>query len=121
MVHSDGTRAKPITESEFSAVWSPDGRWIAIDQASEGSQDLFIVHPDGSGLTQMTHAADGSFSFGPAWSPDGQWLLFVRGTGEGFSNTELFIEKVDGTGLMQLTNDPAQYGWYGWSPVSIGS
>jgi Tol biopolymer transport system component len=118
VVDGDGSHAHEVAESTFTAVWSPDGRWIALDQPDLGSRDLFLVHPDGTGLKAITSAADGSFSFGPVWSPDGQWLLFVRGTGDGLGHTNLWIENVDGTDPAQITHSQGQYGPYGWGPRS---
>jgi len=37
-----------------------------------------VINADGSGLTQLTHEADGSGSFHPDWSPDGTRLLFAH-------------------------------------------
>src|SRR5262249_32289957 len=71
VVNADGTDPHEIAESDFTAVWSPDGKWIALDQPHLGSRDLFLVHPDGTDLHAITSAADGFYSFGPVWSPDG--------------------------------------------------
>jgi TolB protein len=116
VVNADGTDARAIASSEYTAVWSPSGEWIALDQPHLGSRDLFVVHPDGSGLRAITSAADGQFSFGPVWSHDGDWLLFIRGIGDAVWVMDLWIENVDGTGLVQITHDPGMYVSYGWSP-----
>jgi Tol biopolymer transport system component len=74
-----------------------------------------VVHPDGTERTQITTSEDGQFSFGPAWSPDSTQLLFVRGPGE-FDDTDLWTVNVDGTGLVQVTHQPGEYGGYAWVP-----
>ena len=73
-----------------------------------------MVHPDGTERTRITTSEDGLFSFGPAWSPDSTQLLFVRGPG--FDDTDLWTVNVDGTEMVQVTHQPAEYGGYGFVP-----
>lgn len=65
-----------VTDGSFvdgSPAWSPDGRWIAFDRAAverdpgehPAQQDLWLVHPDGTGETRLT--TDGAFA--PTWQP----------------------------------------------------
>jgi TolB protein len=118
VVDADGSHVKLITPQGdiLSAQWSPDGRWIAFDKADGGPHDLFVIHPDGSGLAQITSSKeDGLFSFGPVWSPDSTKLLFVRGLDE-LDSTDLWTVNVDGTGLSQVTHSPGGYGGYAWLP-----
>jgi Tol biopolymer transport system component len=124
VVNADGTDPHPITEAAdiFSAQWSPDGRWIALNMPGGGPAgfDVFVVHPDGSGLADITESIDDTFSFGPVWSPDSTRILFVGGHGEGFEDTDLWTVNVDGTAPFQLTQDPGGYNSYSWarSPTS---
>jgi Tol biopolymer transport system component len=123
VVDVDGGRARRVTPwgNTYSAMWSPDGRWIAFSMEDPVSQDLFVVHPDGTGLAAITSSADGLFSFGPAWSPDSTKLLFVRGSDE-FDTTDLWTVNVDGTDLVQITDSHDGYGSYSWVPtVGAGS
>lgn len=118
VVNVDGTNAHQITPvgNMFDAVWSPDGRWIAYDMPHGDSRDLFLVHPDGTEQRLVTNADDGRWSFGPAWSPDSRWLVFDRGTRDDFSDSDLWIVRVDGTGLTRLTERPGKYTAYVWGP-----
>src|SRR3989441_502366 len=36
--------------------WSPDGKWIAVFSDRSGPLQIWKIHPDGSGLTQVTDA-----------------------------------------------------------------
>lgn len=47
--------------------WSPDGNRIAFVGAPGGSQNIWTVKPDGTGMTQVIDFD----SFLPRWSPDG--------------------------------------------------
>ena len=118
VVDADGSHAKRITSRGdiLSAQWSPDGRWIAFDNSGGGSRDLFVIHPDGTGLAQITSSEeDGLFSFGPVWSHDSTKLLFVRGSDE-LDSTDLWTVNVDGTDLSQVTHSSGSYGGYAWAP-----
>lgn len=119
VVDVDGTNAQRITPWNFTlrAEWSPDGEWIAFDMAESEPvpRDLFLVHPDGTELTQITSNEDNKMSFAPAWSPDSRALLFIRREyTEG--STDLWTVNVDGTGLSQVTHEPAEYTGYRWFP-----
>jgi Tol biopolymer transport system component len=59
-----------------------NGDWIAfitsIDelQANSTQMDVYLIHPDGSGLKNLTNAP-AEYS-GLEWSPDGKWLAFLQ-------------------------------------------
>jgi WD40 repeat protein len=97
----------------WDAVWSPDGRWIAFSMASKatgGLFELYLMHPDGSGVRQLTPATGGLFSLHPTWSPDSSQLLFLRGGTSNVDLTDIWSINVDGSQLYQVTHQPAGYG-----------
>jgi Tol biopolymer transport system component len=119
VVDAGGVHARRITpwNHTLRAQWSPDGSWIAFDMAESEPvpRDLFVVHPDGSGLRQVTSNEDGKMSFAPVWSSDSKTLLLVRREyTEDY--TDLWTVNVDGTGLFQLTHTPSEYTGYRWLP-----
>ncbi len=88
--------AKPLTSGpggDFRPSWSPDGKWIAFssDRLSnlpfahgrwEHLQlaDLYIVHPDGSGLKRLT--PHGDFCGSPKWTADSRRIVTYCMTAE---------------------------------------
>src|SRR5206468_7167087 len=67
---------------------------------------LWTVHPDGTGLTQLTQSP--SYDDLPTWSSDGSRIAFVR---EG----AIYVVNADGTGLRDVVDvkglDPFQPQW----------
>jgi hypothetical protein len=60
---------------DWGPDWSPDGTRIAFTSDRSGSVDIWLVGPDGTGLTQITD--DGATDQGPLWAADGSRLVFV--------------------------------------------
>ncbi len=68
------TRVVPDTFGHSAPTWSPDGAWIAfIRHTNDGTDALYRIHPDGSGLELLkaTNSSD------PAWSPNGTYIVYV--------------------------------------------
>jgi Tol biopolymer transport system component len=125
VAEADGSRVKAITgPGAFTegAEWSPTADWIVFNKKSgpvgvKGS-DLFLIHPDGSGLSAITTAgaAGKSDQVGAVWSPDGTRLLFTVVPGGPVKRGDLRIVDLDGTDPTRLTDAPAQYFGYSWQP-----
>src|SRR6202158_5463959 len=77
-------RALPHREREYSPSLTPDGKWIVFTSERAGQADLYRVHPDGSGLEQLTN--DPAFEDQGTLSPEGKSLAFISTRGEGFAN-----------------------------------
>jgi Tol biopolymer transport system component len=37
-----------------TAMWSSDGQWIYFSSVDGGDWDIFRIHPDGSGMENLT-------------------------------------------------------------------
>jgi len=88
----------------------PRGR-IAFASDRDGNFEIYIMNPDGGGLTRITdHPAD---DLSPVWSADGNRLAFVSYRD---GNAEIYAMNSDGSGLTRLTNNPADDLDPAWSP-----
>jgi Tol biopolymer transport system component len=84
---ADGKNERPLvphTEIEYSPKVSLDGAWVVFTAESHGFSDIYRVHPDGSGLEQLT--SDPAFDDQGTLSPDNQMLAFVSTRGGGTTN-----------------------------------
>jgi len=72
--------------------WSPVSEEIVYQSPKNGSYDLYVVNPDGSGLRQLT--SDPAIEGLPAWSPDGKWVAYLSDAG---GNWGIWVVSADGT------------------------
>jgi len=125
LMASDGSNQRRLT-AEFTRceipdatmAWSPDGQWFSFLSCPDGMPDIYVVKPDGSDLTNLTHnlAADDNFH----WSPDGRRIAFGS---DRDGNKEIYILDVqaalqgkEDANLIRLTDNPAVDVPAGWSP-----
>jgi TolB protein len=84
---ADGSGEHPLLapgETDYDAVWAPDGGSIVFTSERNGSADLYRVNPDGSELTRLT--SDPAYDDQAAFSPDSKQLVFVSTRGGGRAN-----------------------------------
>jgi len=122
---SDGSNQRLLTREfvpceipDATMVWSPDGQWFSFVSCPDGEPDIYIVKPDGSSLTNLTHNPAADYSF--RWSPDGQYLAFCS---DRDGNEEIYLLDVqaalqgkEDSGLIRLTDNPTVDVPAGWSP-----
>ncbi|XP_062188137.1 uncharacterized protein LOC133891441 [Phragmites australis] len=121
--------------------WSPDGSLIAFssnrhDPTNPAVFSIYLVRPDGSGLRRVYVAApEGSAEADKerinhvCFSPDSQWLLFtanldsvvaepISGPNQFQPYGDLYVCRLDGSGLVRLTCNAYENGTPAWGPAS---
>jgi len=106
---SDLLRISPrgIGAGRDGVRWSPDGRLIAFSTRRQTVHypQIYVVHPDGTGMRELTKPTNLDISVGPVWSPDSTKILFQSFHPEiNGGQEDLWIINADGTGLKQLTH-----------------
>lgn len=107
----------PNTALGTYALWSHDGQWLSYTLTSAYytylGYNLYKIHPDGSGLTQLTFltGSTNAFPFGAAWA-SGEKALIGAATINGING--LYEVVADGSGIISLLNitqpgDPVAY------------
>jgi len=87
----------------------------------EGNQEIYIMNSDGTGVRNLSQdPGDDTFLHGSLmslfvdpWSPGGTKLAFAS---ERTGNREIYVIREDGSGLTNVTNDPATDRFDGWAP-----
>lgn len=73
----DGSNARQITysdKSEGSALFSPDGKWLAFVSSRDGDDNLYVMPTDGGEARKLTNVSTGVSD--PVASPDGRSIVF---------------------------------------------
>ncbi|MFT5142002.1 MAG: hypothetical protein ACI80V_002044 [Rhodothermales bacterium] len=106
-------QATKFFENEFdidTAVFSPDGKWVAYDSNELGGSDEVLVRrfPDASGRVLLS--ADGGST--PMWRPDGKAVYYM--TEAGIAETEVVLTderaSVGATRLVSATGPLENFG-----------
>jgi Tol biopolymer transport system component len=79
---------------------------IAFSSDRRGEEMIYVVNPDGSGLTMLARGASS------LWSPDGTRLAFLLDEG-------LYVMNADGTGQNLVFTSGAWFGSVDWSPDGL--
>lgn len=115
----------PITDNnvyDAEGAYSPDGKWLVFCSLRSSDGDVYVMHPDGSHVVQLTDKP--GYDGGPFFSPDGKRVVYRSDRKHNdllqiFVGDLAFDEQGNITGLKaehQLTNDNnVNWGPY-WHP-----
>lgn len=122
VVNADGTGLQPMFDAAdgYAPFWSPNGSRVAFMSERDGNREIYVMNADGTGAQNLTDDAgtdtfnrDDLYSFVDPWSPDGTRLAFMSDRN---GNQDVYVMNADGTGLVNLTNDPGNDRFDCWSP-----
>jgi Tol biopolymer transport system component len=105
--------------SQDRARFSPDGKLILFrsePEGEEGPSNLYFVHPDGTGLHQLTHAPATKQYFGSSFSPSfhkGEgWIVVGRTGGYGKEgNADVFRILIEDGKVVRKVNLTKSASW----------
>jgi TolB protein len=90
----------------YDAVWSPDGSRIAFTSQENGSDDVWVIYPDGTGGRPLV-TNDWEWDKHPSWSPDSRRIVF-------WSNRsglkQIYIMDAEGRNVQNISSN--QYNEY---------
>ena len=102
----------PNHDLEYSPSYSADGQWIVYTAERAGQSDIYRIHPDGSGLQQLTD--DLAFDDQGTLSPDGTTLAFVSTRDGGTAN--IWLMDLGSKTCANLTKNQSGNFRPSWSP-----
>jgi len=123
VMDADGTHAQEVPTDNLVADprWSPDGTRILFaaprGRDPDGPTDIFVVNPDGTGLTALTD--DPARDLSPTWSPDGSYIAFSSDRG---GVRQIYVMNADGSTVTSVTGgaEPATFPAWGEGYAASG-
>jgi TolB protein len=113
----DGSNVRRLTNNNYydaEVSVSPDGQWILFTRQIDGQLDLWKIHPDGTGETQITKTKD--VQEGGSFFLDNHTIIYrawnIKDQGGRGTPMQIFTINDDGTNVKQITHDPGT----NWAP-----
>lgn len=117
---SDLQLTQLTTENELAGLgqWSSSGNQLALSFRPTLNNDILVVLPNGD-MRNLTNDPN-TWDHSPRWSPDDQWILFLSDrddrTYDKLTDDDLYLVKVNGSEIINLTNHPANDYDPQWQP-----
>lgn len=127
VMNLDGTGLRRLTTngSDLAPAWSPDGKTIAFARPKWPAYQIWVVNSDGTNPRPLTEPPnlDGRYAqdFEPEWSPDSRRIAFSRvyqdrSLRPGLAAADIYVIRLDGSGLRRLTTWAGRHDWPAWAP-----
>lgn len=121
VMSSNGHQLRRITPWSLHAGdhpdWSPDGRWLLFSSPHTSDflkSQLYVVHPDGRALRQITHVGADTMLLSGSFSPDGRRVVYARTGFDG--KPDVVTERLNGAHEHQVTRTPLWESAPDWGP-----
>ncbi len=119
VTRADGTGHRQLTNDiakDRVPRWSPDDIRIAFFSDRGGTNEIWTIRPDGSGLRQLTHVNGVPSVMYPTWSPDGMRLAYyVNQVGSFLMDPNRPWQEQSPTALPPMEG-PGTFAVWSWSP-----
>jgi tricorn protease len=93
----------------FTAVPSPDGKWVAY---TDNNSDLWVLEAGTAKQRKISRGREGVDDL--AWSPDSRWLAYVEAAGNGFA--QIWLHALDRQRSVAVTSDRVNSLSPAWDP-----
>jgi Tol biopolymer transport system component len=106
LMDAHGTSLRRVTPTAIEATyadWSPDGSAIVMNAPCCTPEHIAIwkIHPDGSGLEQLTFPGADEYDFNPVFSPGGDKIAFEPSSGT-LATSGIATMNADGSGVTTI-------------------
>ncbi len=121
VMKSDSSDPRRLTDDparEIHPFWTPDGKKILFNSSrgGHGDLDIYIMNPDGSSPTLLSHSRDEETC--ARLSPAGDRIVYLRNNDSGLD--DVFLMKMSNGSVENLTHTPTADGWPCWTPSGKG-
>jgi tetratricopeptide (TPR) repeat protein len=101
-----------LTGMAYDPVWAPDGSWVAFVSVEIGSDDIWIIRPDGSAQEALSPNV-WEWDKHPSWSADSQRITFFSNRAGG--TTQIYVMSAGGQNVKNISNNE----WVEYDPIWI--
>lgn len=117
LISADGSGLMQLTDlpgREYAPSWSPDGKQILFASTVSYGSELFSLDVGSGEIVQLTSTV--MHKTEPTWAPDGSFIAFTQL--DSWNQGDVFVMAADGSGMTNLTENPAHDCCPAWSPDS---
>jgi dipeptidyl aminopeptidase/acylaminoacyl peptidase len=106
-----GLLAAGLLALALAACGRADPGWIVFVSDRDGDEEIYVIRPDGTGLSQRTDNA--ARDRDPAWSADGRRIAFVS---DRDGTDHIYVMDADGSNVSQWTTGAYADRFPAWAP-----